>query len=138
MSAKKFESADSFQQPITVEGRQSRLELSAESVVIHKSGIEFRSPTPFNPWTEMTSPCNRARRRSDSMQRRGYRLFRQQTHRLPCFACFSRHVQAGAIALEPHGALGFGRGLTAGFPRPAVLNVRELISRPYYWLIKKK
>jgi hypothetical protein len=54
MSAKKYESADSFQQPITVEGRQSRLELSAESVVIHKSGIEFRSPTPFNPWTEMT------------------------------------------------------------------------------------
>jgi hypothetical protein len=54
MSAKKFESVDSFQQQITVEGRQSRLELSAESVVIHKSGIEFRSPTPFNPWTEMT------------------------------------------------------------------------------------
>src|ERR1039457_6871470 len=54
MSAKKFESADSFQQRITVEGRQSRLELSAESVFIHKSGIEFRSPTPFNPWTEMT------------------------------------------------------------------------------------
>jgi hypothetical protein len=54
MSAKKFESADSFQKPITVEGRQSRLELSAESVAIHKSGIEFRSPTPFNPWTEMT------------------------------------------------------------------------------------
>jgi hypothetical protein len=54
MSAKKFESADSFQQRITVEGRQSRLELSAESVAIHKSGIEFRSPTPFNPWTEMT------------------------------------------------------------------------------------
>ena len=54
MSAKKFESADSFQQQITVEGRQSRLELSAESVVIHKSGIEFRSPTPFTAWTEMT------------------------------------------------------------------------------------
>ena len=54
MSAKKFESAGSFQQQITVEGRQSRLELSAESVVIHKSGVEFRSPTPFNPWTEMT------------------------------------------------------------------------------------
>jgi hypothetical protein len=54
MSAKKFESGDSFQQQITVEGRQSRLELSAEAVVIHKSGIEFRSPTPFNPWTEMT------------------------------------------------------------------------------------
>jgi len=54
MSAKKFENGDSFQQQITVEGRQSRLELSAESVVIHKGGIEFRSPTPFNPWTEMT------------------------------------------------------------------------------------
>jgi hypothetical protein len=54
MSAKKFESADSFQQQITVEGRQARLELSAESFVIHKGGIEFRSPTPFNPWTEMT------------------------------------------------------------------------------------
>ena len=53
MSAKKFESADSFQK-VTVEGRQSRLELSAEEVVIHKSGIEFRSPAPFNPWIEMT------------------------------------------------------------------------------------
>lgn len=53
MSAKKFESADSLQR-VTVEGRQSRLELSAEEVVIHKSGIEFRSPAPFNPWTEMT------------------------------------------------------------------------------------
>jgi hypothetical protein len=53
MSAKKFESADSFQQ-VTVEGRQSRLELSNAEVVIHKSGIEFCSPTPFNPWTEMT------------------------------------------------------------------------------------
>jgi hypothetical protein len=53
MSAKKFEGSDSFQQ-ITVEGRQSRLELSPEAVVIHKGGIEFRTPTPFNPWTEMT------------------------------------------------------------------------------------
>jgi len=54
MSAKKLESGDSFQQKITVEGRQSRLELSSESVVIHKGGIEFRSPTAFSPWTEMT------------------------------------------------------------------------------------
>ena len=53
MSAKKFESADSFQK-VTVEGRQSRLELSAEEVVIHRSGIEFCSPIPFNAWTEMT------------------------------------------------------------------------------------
>ena len=53
MSAKKFESADALQK-VTVEGRQSRLELSADQVAIHKSGIEFRSLTPFNPWTEMT------------------------------------------------------------------------------------
>ena len=53
MSAKKFESADALQN-VTVEGRQSRLELSADQVAIHKSGIEFRSLTPFNPWTEMT------------------------------------------------------------------------------------
>ena len=54
MSAKKFVSDGSFEQPVTVEARQARLELSADTVVIHKSGIEFRSPTPFNPWTEMT------------------------------------------------------------------------------------
>ena len=54
MSAKKLSLGDSFEQPLTVEARQSRLELSADTVVIHKSGIEFRSPTPFNPWTEMT------------------------------------------------------------------------------------
>ena len=53
MSAKKFESADSFQK-VTVEGRQSRLELSDEEVIIHRGGIEFQSPIPFNPWTEMT------------------------------------------------------------------------------------
>jgi len=30
------------------------LVLSDEEVVIRRGGIEFRSPTPFNPWTEMT------------------------------------------------------------------------------------
>ena len=54
MSAKRFVGGDSFEQPVTVEARQASLELSADTVVIHKSGIEFRSPTPFNPWTEMT------------------------------------------------------------------------------------
>ena len=39
---------------VTVQGRQSSLSLSPESVVIHKGGIEFRSPTAFAPWTEMT------------------------------------------------------------------------------------
>jgi hypothetical protein len=53
MSAKKFESS-AFDSSITVEGRQSRLELSSESVMIHKGGIEFYSPTAFSPWTEMT------------------------------------------------------------------------------------
>ena len=54
MSAKKYVGGSSFEQPVTVEARQASLELSADTVVIHKSGIEFRSPTPFNPWTEMT------------------------------------------------------------------------------------
>lgn len=54
MSAKKLSDSILFEQPLTVEARQARLELSADAVVIHKSGIEFRSPTPFNPWTEMT------------------------------------------------------------------------------------
>jgi hypothetical protein len=30
------------------------LELLADAVSVHKSGIEFRSPTPFIEWTEMT------------------------------------------------------------------------------------
>jgi len=54
MSARKLENGDSFQQHITVAARQASFELPADSVVIHKSGVEFRSPTPFNPWTEMT------------------------------------------------------------------------------------
>ncbi|HEV2456255.1 MAG TPA: PilZ domain-containing protein [Verrucomicrobiae bacterium] len=53
MSARKVGSINNFQ-PVTLEARQTRLELSTDSVSIHKSGIEFRSPTPFNPWTEMT------------------------------------------------------------------------------------
>ena len=36
------------------EARQARLELSADTVTIHKNGIEFRSPTPFKEWSEMT------------------------------------------------------------------------------------
>jgi hypothetical protein len=54
MSARKIESASSFQQNVTVDARQARLSLSPDSVVIHRNGIEFRSPTPFSPWTEMT------------------------------------------------------------------------------------
>jgi hypothetical protein len=54
MSAKKYVGGGSFEQAVTVEARQASLELSADTVVIHKSGIEFRSPAPFNPWVEMT------------------------------------------------------------------------------------
>ena len=54
MSARKIESFDSPKQQVTVEGRQSRLELSTDAVSVHKSGMEFRSPTPFHEWTEMT------------------------------------------------------------------------------------
>ena len=54
MSAKKFLSGQSFEKPVTVVVRQAKLELSADTVSIHKSGIEFRSPSPFNEWSEMT------------------------------------------------------------------------------------
>jgi len=54
MSARKIEVPGPLQQHVTVEARQSRLSLSADSVIISKHGIEFRSATPFSPWTEMT------------------------------------------------------------------------------------
>jgi hypothetical protein len=58
MSARK---AGSIGSSVTLQARQTQLELCADTVAVHKSGIEFRSPTPFNPWTEMTvsllSPC---------------------------------------------------------------------------------
>ena len=53
MSARTVEST-SFNEHVTVEARQARLVLSPGSVIIHKSGIEFRSATAFSPWTEMT------------------------------------------------------------------------------------
>lgn len=52
MSARKVSNLSSDQ--LTVASRQARLSLSHEAVVIRKSGIEFRSATPFNTWTEMT------------------------------------------------------------------------------------
>ena len=54
MSARTIESAGSFGHKLTVDARQSRLSLSPDSVVIHRNGIEFRSPQSFAPWTEMT------------------------------------------------------------------------------------
>jgi hypothetical protein len=54
MSAKKIESLGSLENSVSVTGRQARLELSADKVSVHKNGIEFRSPTPFQEWSEMT------------------------------------------------------------------------------------
>jgi hypothetical protein len=54
MSARKLGSIGSLDQHLTLEDRQTRLELSADTVSIHKNGIEFRSPTPFKEWSEMT------------------------------------------------------------------------------------
>ena len=53
MSASKVQTTGSFQE-VTVEARQTRLSLSPNSVIIHKNGIEFRSPTSFSEWAEMT------------------------------------------------------------------------------------
>ena len=54
MSAKKISGASSFNTSISVASRDAKLELSADRVSIHKNGIEFRSPTPFHEWSEMT------------------------------------------------------------------------------------
>ncbi|MCU0787769.1 MAG: PilZ domain-containing protein [Verrucomicrobia bacterium] len=54
MSARKAASPVSSPSQVTVQGRQTSLSLSPDAVVIHRGGIEFRSPSPFNSWTEMT------------------------------------------------------------------------------------
>ena len=55
MSAKKLTGLASFQPAVSVTSRDARLELSADTVSIHKNGIEFRSPAPFKEWSEMTA-----------------------------------------------------------------------------------
>jgi hypothetical protein len=54
MSAKKLTSANSFTSPVNIATRNAVLELSTEAVSVHKNGMEFRSPTPFTEWAEMT------------------------------------------------------------------------------------
>ena len=54
MSAKRLTGANSFQPAVSVSGRDARLELSADMVSVHRNGLEFRSPKPFNEWSEMT------------------------------------------------------------------------------------
>lgn len=52
MSARKISTNET--QPVTIESGKVHLSFSENSVEIHKSGIEFQSPTPLSPWTEMT------------------------------------------------------------------------------------
>lgn len=53
MSARKATNSTHFHQ-VTLQAREARLVVSNDSVLFHKAGIEFRSPTAFAPWTEMT------------------------------------------------------------------------------------
>ena len=53
MSAKKL-TVNSFEPSVSVTSRDAKLELSTDTVSVHKNGIEFRSPKPFNEWSEMT------------------------------------------------------------------------------------
>ncbi len=55
MSARKLAGSGGFEhEAVTVQARQTRLHLSPDSVLIRRNGIEFRSPTAFAAWTEMT------------------------------------------------------------------------------------
>jgi hypothetical protein len=53
MSARKLDSAPSFPRA-RASSRETKFNLSTRSVRIHKNGIEFRSPSPLDPWVEMT------------------------------------------------------------------------------------
>lgn len=53
MSARKISSSSFSPGHVAVQAREARLALSADAVVIHRGGIEFRSPTAFAAWTEM-------------------------------------------------------------------------------------
>jgi len=53
MSARKIETTVPLEN-VTVEARQTRLNLSPNSFVLHKNGIEFRSTVGYAPWTETT------------------------------------------------------------------------------------
>ncbi len=53
MSARKVSVTSLLEENVTLQGREARLTLAADSVVILRSGIEFRSPTSFPAWTEM-------------------------------------------------------------------------------------
>jgi len=77
---------------MTVEARQAKLELSTETVSIHKNGIEFRSPAPFSEWAEMTvtlqSPVSGYK---VACTRRDCGLHRQQTRGYHVSMIFTQH-----------------------------------------------
>jgi hypothetical protein len=54
MSAKRISGSNALESSVSVSVRDAKLELSTETVSIHKNGIEFRSPSSFNEWSEMT------------------------------------------------------------------------------------
>jgi hypothetical protein len=54
MSAKRLTGSTAFSTSVSVTSRDAKLELSTDSVSVHRNGIEFRSPTPFKEWSEMT------------------------------------------------------------------------------------
>ena len=53
MSTSKFDTSGIFQ-PLKIHNPLTRLSLPANSLRVCKSGIEFRTPDPIDPWTEMT------------------------------------------------------------------------------------
>ena len=53
MSARRIDSALPLSRPRAA-SRETKLNLAAHSVRIHKNGIEFQSPSPLDPWVEMT------------------------------------------------------------------------------------
>lgn len=52
MSARKTSAG--FASKVLVQARQTSLTLSEDAVLIHRGGIEFRSPEALHTWTEMT------------------------------------------------------------------------------------
>jgi hypothetical protein len=54
MSAKQVSSLNSFLGSVNVTSRETALELAADKVSVRASGMEFRSPTSFKEWSEMT------------------------------------------------------------------------------------
>jgi hypothetical protein len=54
MSARKLDTESPFTSSVTVQARQTCLSLSPDQVRVRRNGVEFRSDSPINAWTEMT------------------------------------------------------------------------------------